>query len=93
MVNIKEVADYVAANNGLTKALAERAVKDAFAYIKDAVAAGTDVNLDKFGKFSPEKKAERNGRNPKTGESMVIAAKTVVKFKPAKDFKDQVSAI
>lgn len=90
MVNIKEVTEYAAANNGMSKAATEKVIKDAFAYIKDSVAAGNTVNLDKFGKFEPQVKAERNGRNPATGESITIPARRVVKFKPAKDFSDQV---
>lgn len=86
-VNIKEVAEYVAANNGLSKAAAERAVKDAFEYIKAEASSGAEVNIDKFGKFVREFKPERQGRNPATGEPLTIAQKFVVKFKPALDFR------
>ena len=43
--------------------------------------------LQGFGTFSLVDKAERNGRNPQTGEPMVIAPKTVLKFKPSKALK------
>lgn len=92
MVNIKEVADYAAANNGISKSAAAAVIRDALAYIKDTVADGHTVNLDKFGKFAPEVKAARQGRNPKTGETMQIPERKAVKFKVAKDFKDQVAA-
>lgn len=92
MVNIKEIAAYVAANNGITKASAELIVKDVFAFVKDTVAEGTTVNVDKFGKFEQEIRAARTGRNPATGEVLQIAEKKVVKFKAAKDLKDQVAA-
>ena len=91
MINIKEIAAYVAANNGISKAAAEGVVKDAFAFIKDTVAEGGVVNLDKFGKFEQDVRAARTGRNPATGEVMQIPEKKVVKFKVAKDFKDQVA--
>lgn len=90
-VNLKEVAEYVAARHAISKKAAEEMVKDAFAYVKSEVAVGNEVNIDKFGKFVPEDKPARTGRNPKTGESLTIEAKTVVKFKPAKNFKDEVS--
>lgn len=91
MVNIKEVAAYVAANNNMSKAAAEIAIKDALAFIADTVANDEVVNLDKFGKFEPLHKAARKGRNPKTGETLDIAATVVPKFIAAKKFKDQVA--
>lgn len=89
MVNIKEVADFVAANNNISKAAALRITKDVFGFIKSEVLDGNEVNIDKFGKFESEQKEARTGRNPSTGAAIEIAAKKVVKFKAAKDFKDQ----
>jgi DNA-binding protein HU-beta len=90
MVNLKEVVEYAAANNGMSKAATEKVLKDALSYIKSEVAAGNVVNLDKFGKFEPQTKDARQGRNPATGETITIPAKRVVKFKVAKDFADSV---
>ena len=90
MVNIKEVAAYVAVNNGISKITAEAMVKDTFEFIKGELAAGYDVGIDKFGKFTSVFRAGREGRNPSTGEKMFIPSKTVMKFKPAKSLREEI---
>ena len=53
--------------------------------------AGEDITLVGFGTFSTGERAARQGRNPQTGETISIAAKKVVKFKPGKALKDEVA--
>lgn len=60
--------------------------------IQDAVIAGDKVQLIGFGTFETVERAERQGRNPKTGETMTIAASKAPKFKAGKAFKDAVNA-
>lgn len=60
--------------------------------IKATVASGERVNLVGFGAFECVERAERSGRNPQTGEEIVIAAFKSPKFKPSKGFKDAVNA-
>lgn len=60
--------------------------------IQDAVIAGDKVQLIGFGTFETVERAERQGRNPKTGEAMTIAASKAPKFKAGKAFKDAVNA-
>lgn len=60
--------------------------------IVEAVASGEKVALAGFGTFDVAERAERQGRNPKTGEAMTIAASKAPKFKSAKAFKDAVNA-
>ena len=60
--------------------------------IQDAVIAGEKVQLIGFGTFETVERAERQGRNPKTGEAMTIAASKAPKFKAGKAFKDAVNA-
>lgn len=54
--------------------------------IRDAVYAGEEVRLVRFGTFGSKKRPARTGRNIRTGEKITIPAKTVPTFKPAKDF-------
>ncbi len=71
-------------------AVQARALLDTvFGKIVDAVARGEEVALPAFGRFSSKKRIARTGRNPRTGESMQIAASTKVVFTPAKAFKDK----
>ena len=60
--------------------------------IQNAVIAGEKVQLVGFGTFEVIERAERQGRNPKTGETMTIAASKAPKFKAGKAFKDAVNA-
>ena len=53
--------------------------------------AGRKVQLAGFGTFSTKRRAARQGRNPATGETITIAAKTYATFKPAKGLKDRVA--
>jgi DNA-binding protein HU-beta len=56
--------------------------------IIDAAAAGADISLPGFGKFKVQERSAREGRNPQTGETMMIAASKKLAFQPAKAVKD-----
>ena len=71
--------------------LAGVAVDAVFDSIKGALASGGEVRLVGFGTFSVSKRAAREGRNPRTGETIKIAASKQVKFKPGKDLADGVN--
>lgn len=86
--NVQQIAEYVAANNGISKGAATIIVRDVFAFIKDSLVEGTEVNINDFGKFEVVAKPERQGRNPATGETITIAARNAAKFKPAKALRD-----
>ncbi|HTP64260.1 MAG TPA: integration host factor subunit alpha [Geobacteraceae bacterium] len=58
-----------------------RLVESVLDIIKDALEAGEDVKIAGFGKFEVRLKFDRKGRNPQTGESIVIAGKRVLRFK------------
>lgn len=61
------------------------------AVITETLKAGDDVTLIGLGKFSVQAKPERQGRNPKTGEALTIAASNAVKFTVAKALKDSLN--
>lgn len=89
-MNKSELIQAVAADAGLTKTQAAQAV-DAFeTAITAALAKGDSVTLVGFGTFAVSERAERTGRNPKTGEPLTIAAAKAVKFKAGKALKDAV---
>lgn len=62
------------------------------ATIQETVAKGDKVTLVGFGTFEPRDRQAREGRNPKTGEPMTIAATTVPAFSAGKTFKEKVAA-
>lgn len=91
-MNKAELVDAVAQKTELTKAAAAKAVDAVLATITSTVAKGGSVSVIGFGTFEARKRAARNGKNPKTGEAIKIAATTVPAFKAGKAFKDQVAA-
>jgi integration host factor subunit alpha len=59
--------------------------------IKAKLAGGEDVLISGFGKFSVRKKRERRGRNPATGEDMMLEARRVVTFKCSGQLRDRIN--
>ena len=80
-MNKTELIDAVAANSGLSKADAKRAVDGFTSSIEHALKNGDRVSLVGFGSWSVSQRAARSGRNPKTGKEITIEAKNVVRFK------------
>lgn len=74
-----------------SKAEAERKVDLFLTTIENTLAAGEELNFIGWGKFEVVERAERIGRNPKTGEEIKIEAKKTVKFKPGKTLVDKVN--
>ncbi len=89
-MNKTELTDAVAASANLSKSDAGNAVDAVFQSIEAALADGGSVSLIGFGAFSVSDRAARSGRNPRTGETIQIAAAKVVKFKAGKALRDAV---
>ncbi len=89
-MNKTELTDAVAARANLSKSDAAAAVDAVFQSIESALADGESVSLIGFGAFSVSDRAARTGRNPRTGETIQIAAAKVVKFKAGKALRDAV---
>lgn len=90
MLNKTDLVNAVAEKAELTKKDAEKAVNAVFASIEEALARGEKVQLVGFGTFEVRDRAERTGRNPKTGEEILIPASKVPAFKPGKALKEAV---
>lgn len=73
-----------------TKAAAQRAVEAVFDSIMKTMGRGEDVAITGFGTFRVAKSAARQGRNPKTGETITIAASVKPKFRAGKSLKEAV---
>ena len=86
-----ELVEAVAEAAGLTKADATRAIDATLDAIKGALVKGDKVPLVGFGTFATSKRAAREGRNPRTGETVKIAARTAVTFKAGSALKDAVN--
>ena len=89
-MNKTELTDAIAKHAELTKKAAGAALEATLEAIATALASGELVSLVGFGAFSVAARAERPGRNPRTGKEMMIAASKTVKFKAGKELKEKV---
>lgn len=90
-MNKNDLVSKVADDAGLSKADAAKAVDSVFDSITDSLKAGTEVRLVGFGTFAVAERAASEGRNPRTGEPITIAASKQPKFKAGKALKDAVN--
>ncbi len=70
----------------------ELSVKILLEQMSEALATGERIEIRGFGSFSLHHRAARSGRNPKTGETVHLAAKYVPHFKPGKELRERVDA-
>ena len=90
-MNKAELVDAMASGSGLSKADAKRAL-DAFVdATSGALKTGDRISLVGFGSFSISKREARNGRNPKSGAVIKIAAKNAVRFKAGVELSTKVN--
>ncbi len=87
-MNRSNLIEIVSSASGITKAQATDAVDAMFGAISDALKGGSEVRLIGFGTFSSVIRSASEGRNPRTGEKIQIAASRQPKFKASKVLKD-----
>jgi len=90
-MNKSDLVDSMAAASGLSKADAGRALDAFTSTITSSLQSGQSVSLVGFGTFSVKHRAARAGRNPRTGQSIQIAASNNPSFKAGKALKDAVN--
>lgn len=91
MTTKSELINAIAEAGKLSKNEAANTLEEITEQIVIALSRGEDVNLIGFGSFQIKDRAERQGKNPQTGEAITIAAHKAVHFKPGKAFKDAVN--
>ncbi|MEI8134924.1 MAG: HU family DNA-binding protein [bacterium] len=90
-MNKSELIDSIAKASGLSKADSGRAFDATVETIKKSLKKGAPVAIVGFGTFKVSKRKARTGRNPQTGATMQIKAKTVPRFTAGKALKDAVA--
>ncbi|HEY0835050.1 MAG TPA: HU family DNA-binding protein [Azospirillum sp.] len=90
-MNQAELIESVATAADIKKTEAAKVVQAVFEGISSALGKGEEVRLAGFGIFEVAERAAREGRNPRTGEVVKIAASKAPKFKPAKQLRDAVN--
>ncbi len=86
-----DIADAISSQVGYTKRQSLRIVDSLFEYIKQFLENGEDVLISGFGKFSVNEKRERRGRNPQTGEPILLSSRKVVTFKYSGKLRDMIN--
>ena len=87
-MNKSELSSQVADQASLSKAQAGQVVDAVFSAIANALARDESVAIPGFGTFSTKTREARQGRNPRTGESIAIAASKAPSFKAGKTLRD-----
>jgi DNA-binding protein HU-beta len=90
MTTKAEFVDQVAAKSGLSKKDAGAAVDAVISSIEESLKSGNEVSFTGFGKFHVANRGAREGRNPRTGETMTIAASRVPRFTAGSGLKKAV---
>ena len=87
-IGLDKMVENTAVTAGVSQEQARKVIKAYLEEIKLALCKGDAVALREFGTFSPKHLAEREGKNPQTGEMMHIKGKDTVRFKPSRKFVD-----
>ena len=90
-MNKQELVASIAEKSGLTKAQSEKALNGMVGAITEQLGKGEAVSLIGFGTFDVSKRSARQGKNPRTGEAVQIAARKVPRFAPGKTLKTVVN--
>lgn len=88
-MNKAELIDAMAADAGISKAAAKKALDSFTENVTKTLAGGGRVSLVGFGTFSTSERSAREGRNPQTGQTIQIPAKTVAKFKAGSELNSK----
>ena len=86
-----ELVSSVQENAELPKSLSISLVQSLFEIMKKTLESGEHVMISGFGKFCAKNKVERRGRNPQTGESLMLGPRRVVKFTCSQKLRNKVN--
>ncbi len=87
-----DIINSVQAEEGLTKQQSTEVIETLIEIMKKTLASGEDVLISGFGKFCIREKNERKGRNPATGDDLMLAPRRVVTFKCSGKLRDRINS-
>ena len=85
------IIEAISEQNAFTKKKSAETVETVLEIIKSSLQSGEDVLISGFGKFCVNAKRERRGRNPATGESIILPPKKVVTFKCSGKLREKIN--
>ena len=87
-----QIIDSIQNQTGFPKNKSSEIVETLLEIIKNTLASGEDVLISSFGKFCVREKGERKGRNPATGNDMMLRSRKVVTFKCSGKLRNKINA-
>ena len=87
------IIEKISENNNITPIQAKDTIETLLEIIKSTLVSGEDMMISGFGKFQVNEKAQRKGRNPATGKSMMLGKRRVVTFKCAGKLRDKINEL
>ena len=87
-----DIVEYLHTQLGLNKSESKKLIEDFFNEIQDSLARNEEVKLSGFGNFELIDKKSRPGRNPKTGEEVIISARRVVTFRAGNKLRKKIDS-
>ncbi|HKJ30186.1 MAG TPA: integration host factor subunit alpha [Balneolales bacterium] len=85
-----QIVESIHNETGLPKNKSTEIVESLLEIIKKALASGEDIMISNFGRFCVKEKAERKGRNPATGDDLMLEPRKVVTFKCSGKLRDRI---
>jgi len=85
------LVESISSSTGMTKVQSRRMIENLFEILKENLANGEDVLISGFGKFCVREKNERMGRNPATGEDLMLGQRKVVTFRCSGGLRDKIN--
>lgn len=88
----EDVISSVYLKTGMTKADSKLAVETLFEIMKETLERGEEVKISGFGKFQVKEKKARRGRNPRTGEDMMLRARRILVFRTSPVLRQKINS-
>ena len=88
-----DIVDRVAEKTGFIKKDSVELVELVFGILKDTLEGGENIKIAGFGNFEVREKSDRRGRNPQTGEELIIEARRILTFKASAVLKQKLNQI
>jgi integration host factor subunit alpha len=87
----KDLAEKIQVRTGMAKKESNEAIEAVFSIIKNTLESGENLKIPGFGNFVVKQKNDRRGRNPQTGESIIIGARRILTFKLSNLLRDAIN--
>jgi len=86
-----DIVEQIQTKIGFSKKECADMLETVFSIMKNTLEAGEKIKIARFGNFELQQKKDRRGRNPHTGEAIIIKARRILSFKPSEILKNEIN--